>query len=78
MDEGRDPAAERGSRPAAAAGVRLSPAQEAYGQYARHFNGCWACRDIDQCCSIGQQLHRDWREQIEEAAQQIGEILPRS
>jgi hypothetical protein len=74
VDEGRDTPDPGGSRPAVAAGVRLSEVQEAYGRYTEHATHCWACRSVDERCDVGEWLHRAYR-QVDEAASRrlIGE-----
>ncbi|MFE0470438.1 hypothetical protein ACFW2V_02330 [Streptomyces sp. NPDC058947] len=58
MDEGRDGTPPAGSGPPIAG--ELPPPQQAYGRYAQHFLGCWACRDVDRRCDKGEQLWREY------------------
>ncbi|AJP04808.1 hypothetical protein TU94_28550 [Streptomyces cyaneogriseus subsp. noncyanogenus] len=57
--------------PVVAAGVRLPPVWEAYGRYARHATQCWACRDVDQRCELGERLRRDWLDLADRAFDQL-------
>jgi Fe-S oxidoreductase len=63
VDERKDQPAgsERRRPPAVAAATRLPPVQEAYAEYASHATRCTACRDIEQSCLAGNELHRTWR-----------------
>ncbi|MFI9344899.1 hypothetical protein ACIG0D_27090 [Streptomyces sp. NPDC052773] len=54
-----------------AAASRLAPPQEAYARYTHHATRCWACRDIDQRCSTGEQLYRAWRQRLDRAAHKV-------
>ena len=81
MDErrGEQPGAESGPavpRQIAAAGSRLSPVQEAYGRYARHFNTCPACRDIDRSCDDGATLWRAYEATSSRASEQLAGDTP--
>lgn len=67
VDEGRDTPDPGGSRPAVAAGVRLSKVQEAYGRYTDHATRCWTCRAIDERCSEGELLYCAYQK-VDEAA----------
>ncbi|MGW1160337.1 hypothetical protein ACWD48_19395 [Streptomyces sp. NPDC002519] len=59
MDESRDTPAEPETRPpAVVAATRLSPLQEAYGDYATHALRCPRCRDVDQRCDEAGRLWR--------------------
>ena len=67
MDERRDPApaAESARRPAVGV-ARLTPVQEAYSAYARHFLNCDACMDRSSpSCETAPLLWRDYQEQVE-------------
>jgi hypothetical protein len=78
VDEGRDQPPGRESGPPLAAGVRLSPVQEAYGRYARHFNRCVACRDVDHTCPAGLDLWRAYEAQGHVAARTLSRTPRRS
>jgi hypothetical protein len=54
-----------------AAGVRLSPAQEAWSEYVTHTSQCPDCRDIDQRCAVVGALWRAWWDLAHEAARII-------
>lgn len=73
VDERRDPAPGDGSQPRQplAAAVKLPPAQQAYSDYACHFTGCTACRDVDRTCDTGTELWRAWRRQSDAAGRQL-------
>jgi hypothetical protein len=74
VDERRDTPPQPGSGPTLPiiAAVKLSPVQEAYGDYARHFAGCTACRDIDQTrCDDAEHLYRAWRELTDDAYRRL-------
>jgi Fe-S oxidoreductase len=78
VDEPTDhqPAAERRRPPAVAAATRLPPVQEAYADYARHATRCTACRDIEQSCLAGNDLHRTWRVLANAALDQLAARAP--
>jgi hypothetical protein len=79
VDERRDTPPQLGSGPTLPiiAAVKLSPVQEAYGDYARHFTGCTACRDIDQTrCDDADRLYRAWRELTDDAYRRLNDEAP--
>lgn len=78
MDESRahQPDPEGGAQPAPAlpAGTRLSPVQEAWGDYVRHATHCQICRSIDAGpCEQAEQLHRTYEEAGDNAFRRLKE-----
>lgn len=64
MDEPKDPAPVPGRRPPVAAGIRLSPVQEAWGAYVEHsLHLCPACRRVDGSpCEAAELLYGAFQE----------------
>jgi hypothetical protein len=54
-----------------AAAVQLSPAQEAWGAYARHTLTCAACRDVEQSCRESGRLYKEWQTQTDSAFRRL-------
>lgn len=76
MDNGRDPAADDGTRaPIVAAAAQLTPTQTAWARFVHHVTvACERCRDIDQTsCDDAEQLHRAWRRLTDEAFGRLAE-----
>ena len=75
MDERRDlqPAADSGP-PLVAANTRLTPVQEAWGDYARHQLHCPQCADVDTGpCPTAGQLRQEWESITRDAFRRLAE-----
>jgi hypothetical protein len=74
MDERRDPPpADESSRPVAA-GVHLSPLQEAYAAYVDHATRCDSCRSLRASeCDMAGELWRAYRASGAEAFRRLRE-----
>jgi hypothetical protein len=73
VDEPRDPPpAAESPQPAISAGTRLSPVQEAYGDYTGHAIRCPKCRDIDRDrCTDGEQLWHAYQQMSDQAYRRL-------
>jgi hypothetical protein len=77
MDERRDIPAPAGSsrQPIVAAASELSPVQQAWGEYATHYQSCKTCPDVDAGpCPTAESLYGAWRGLASEACQQIADL----
>lgn len=73
MDERRDPQPAPGRRPTVAAGIRLSPVQEAWSAYVEHsLHACPVCRRVDGSpCEAAEDLYRTYQEQAGDAYRRL-------
>jgi hypothetical protein len=73
VDERRGDQPRPGTRPGLiASATRLSPVQEAYGDYTGHAIKCPKCRDIDRDrCSDGETLWRTYHEISDQAYRRL-------
>jgi len=64
VDEPTDPAPAPGRRPPVAAGIRLSPVQEAWSAYVEHsLHACPVCRRVDGSpCEAAEGLYAAFQE----------------
>lgn len=73
MDERRDPEPTTGRRPPVAAGIRLSPVQEAWSAYVEHsLHSCPVCRRVDGSpCEEAEGLYRAYQRRADDACKRL-------